>query len=179
MRTKVADNIYNLVEQAALNHPRSELWRAAALALAEGNFAVVNGSELPFPKISPKTYSQWLIEFKNAIFDRGSEPEQFRHILTRVIVHVSDFNRWLRTAPSGRRGPRRGTTGLQESDRKLFPRIDELMSSGKAQSAYGAVLWLVQSGEVDKRNADEKSVAKRISALYRKEQTLPKTAETS
>jgi hypothetical protein len=46
------------------------------------------------------------------------------------------------------------------------------MNSGKERSAYGAALRLVRSGEVNKGNADEKSVAKRISALYRKERRI-------
>jgi hypothetical protein len=64
------------------------------------------------------------------------------------------------------RGPIQGTTGFQDLDRKLFPRMMKLIESGEARSPYGAALILSQeiagSGTIENK-------AKRVSAMYRKE----------
>lgn len=77
---------------------------------------------------------------------------------------------------NSRRGPKQGTTGLQTSDRNLFPRITEQIQSGKARSPYGAALNLM--AEIA-GNGTPKNKAKRVSALYRREQAAVKPLKLS
>jgi hypothetical protein len=159
------NNIYDLVERAAARGrvPRLELWEKAALALVENKLAVINRFEQPFPERMHKTYHAWLPEFAAAV-RRGSDPNDFRHILKRIIV--SGFSKWLRNEPGGPRGPQPGTTGWQAVDRKLFPKISKLIKAGRARSPYGAALLIAD--QIVGSN-DEKSKAKRVSGLYRNE----------
>ena len=64
------------------------------------------------------------------------------------------------------RGPVRGTTGYQASDRKLFPEITKLIENGEARSAGGAALML--KDKIAGPGSPENK-AKRVAALYRKE----------
>jgi hypothetical protein len=165
------DNLYNLVEWAAARRgiPRLELWREVALALVDGKLPVVNCSERPFLH-SAKTFAAWLVEFRVAITQTSSDPNLFRHILRRIILRVSEFKNWLRNASGGRRGPLPHTTGYQASDRKAFSSITRLIKSGKARSAYGAALLLVEEGKIEiAGGGDANTKAKRLSARYRKE----------
>jgi hypothetical protein len=162
------DNLYDLVERAAARGrvPRLELWVEAARAVVENKLAVINRFEQPFPGRSPKTYDDWLPEFVAAV-RRGSDPNDFRHILKRIIVSISHFAKWLKNAQGGTKGPQPGTTGYQVVDRKLFPKIARLIRTGRARSPYGAALLIAD--QIVGSN-DEKSKAKRVSKLYRKEQ---------
>ena len=166
-------NIYDLVERAAARAgiPRLELWQKVARALLSGALPAVNLAERIHPPAAT-TFFDWLggspISFGGfrASVDRGNDPNSVAHILRRIMVPDSEFQRWLRTAAAQRRGPRRAQTGYQSSDRELFPCIEQLIKSGAAMSPYGAALKLVNeiSG-----TATETSKAKRASALYRRE----------
>jgi hypothetical protein len=167
------DNIYDLVERTAATprceFPRLELWEDAARALIKGRLRATNLSDRPAPHSSTMNLRGWLRQFQEALARGGSDPSSFKPILRSIIVRTADFDKWLQGARSKRRGPLPKTTGYQAAARSLFPRIFELISTGQARSAHGAALQLVRSGKVEKKNADEKSIAKRISALYRKE----------
>jgi hypothetical protein len=103
-----------------------------------------------------------------AAVDRFNDPNIGVRILKRIIVRASDFERWLRGAAPGRRGPRLSTTGFEAADRKSFRLISKLRRAGKAQSAYGAALMLARDGKLACEGSPE-SKAKRVSARYRKE----------
>jgi hypothetical protein len=166
-----SNNIYDLVERAAARRrvPRLELWEEAAQALAEKTLPVINGFEKIFPERSPKTYYDWFPEFRAAV-RRGSDPNDFRHILKRVIVSISHFSKWLKNAPGGPRGPQPGTTGYSASDRTLFPEIDELTRTGQARSPFDAALQLARQGKVKVRGpGTPESRAKRVATRYRRE----------
>jgi hypothetical protein len=71
-------------------------------------------------------------------------------------------------SPNGpKRGPARGTTGFQASDRTLFPEM-ETMIAGKARSPHGAALMLARDNKVAGAGHED-SKAKRLAARYRKE----------
>jgi hypothetical protein len=163
------DNIYDLVERAAARRqvPRLELWEEAARALEEEKLAVINRFQQPFPERLPKTYHDWFPEFRAAVL-RGSDPNDFRHILKYVLVTVSDFSKWLNNASSGPRGPQLGTTGYSDFDRKLFADIDERTRTGQARSTFDAALQLATEGKI-KGSGTPESRAKRIATRYRKE----------
>ena len=72
-------------------------------------------------------------------------------------------------SPKGpERGPARGTTGFQASDRTLFPEMKTLIEAGKARSSHGAALTLARDNKVTGAGHVE-SKAKRLATRYRKE----------
>ena len=167
-------NIYDLVERAAARGgmPRLELWQKVARALLSGELPATNLAERIGPAAAT-TFFDWLggspasVGGFRAMVDRGNDPNGVAHILRRIMVPDSEFQRWLRAAAAERRGPRRGTTGYQWSDREQFPHIEKLMQSGAARSPYGAALQLYDQGKI--KGNSRISAAKRVSALYRKE----------
>jgi hypothetical protein len=166
-------NIYDLVERAAARRaiPRLELWENTAKALIEGDLPAVNLSDRPAPQAAPKmTLGGWLRQFREAV-DRGSDPNSFKHILMHIIVHISDFERWLRNSSGGHAsGPQHGTTGYQASDRKLFPLISQRKEKGKVRSTFGAALELARQGKITGQGgSSHESRAKRLATLYSKE----------
>jgi hypothetical protein len=164
-----SDNIYDLVERAAARRrvPRFELWERAARALEEEKLAVINRFEQPFPERLPKTYHEWFPEFRAAVL-RTSDPNDFRHILKRVLVPVSDFSKWLNDEPGGPRGPEPGTTGYANLDRELFPEIDKRTRTGQARSTSDAALQLAIENRIKGPGSPE-SKAKRVARRYGKE----------
>jgi hypothetical protein len=152
-------NIYDLVERAAARRsiPRLELWQEATKALVT--------RELPAKNLS--VFVDWLIGFLGSV-ERFNDPNGGgrARILKNIIVRARDFDKWLYKKSRGRRGPVGGTTGLQVSDRKIFPSIENLIASGKAFSAYGAALKLHK--DIAGTGSPENK-AKRVSARYRKE----------
>jgi hypothetical protein len=152
-------NIYDLVEREAARSgvPRMELWQSVAKGLVEKTLPASNLPALP----------GWLIGFRASV-DRYNDPNSgVARILKQIVVRTSDFKKWRQHELSPRRrGPRQHTTGYETSDRKLFPRIKELISSGKARSPHSAALML--SDDIAGGGTSE-SKAKRLSARYRKE----------
>jgi hypothetical protein len=156
-------NFFDLVERAAARRaiPRLELWERTATALLEGELLISNSAEWP-----EKRLRGWLRQFREAV-NRGNDPSRSKGILNSIPVPPPNFEKWLLNAPRGPRGPQPGTTGYQAVDRKLFPKIDRLIRTGRARSPYGAAL-LIADQIVG--SSDEKSKAKRVSKLYRKDQ---------
>jgi hypothetical protein len=66
------------------------------------------------------------------------------------------------------RGPVRGTTGFQASDRKLFSQIDKLIKSGNARSPHDAALILADKEKIMGPGSRENK-ARRLASRYRKE----------
>jgi hypothetical protein len=66
------------------------------------------------------------------------------------------------------RGPARGTTGFQHSDRTLFPEMKSLIEAGKARSSHQAALMLARENKVAGAGHQE-SKAKRLATRYRQE----------
>ncbi|MDE2284433.1 MAG: hypothetical protein KGK33_07450 [Hyphomicrobiales bacterium] len=157
---------------AARGIPRLELWQKVAGALLSGELPAANLAER-IGRATPIRFFEWLggspvsLGGFRASVDRGNDPNRVAHILRRIMVPDSEFQRWLRTAAAERRGPRRGTTGYQSSDRKQFAHIEKLMQSGAARSAYGAALQLFDQGKI--KGNSRISAAKRVSALFRRE----------
>jgi hypothetical protein len=156
-------NIYDLVEREAVRSgvPRLELWQSVAKALVDGRLPA-SSDVVPL--------NNWLGGFKASV-DRYNEPNAgtARH-LTQIFVHPSDFKEWRRHEFASRaRGPRQNTTGYQASDRKLFPRMKKLMATGQARSSFSAALMLADEIAPQKGTSTPESKAKRVSALFRKE----------
>ena len=163
-------NIYDLVEGEAARRgvPRLKLWEEALRALIEEKLRPLNLnlSERPDAVASPTTYRGWLNDILGYTADRRFDPGRIAHTFRKIMVRHSDFESWLRKTKQGRRGPKPNSTGYQCRDRKLFPQIERLINSGRAQSPHGAALRIV-SKIAGSGTAESK--AKRVSALYRKE----------
>jgi hypothetical protein len=158
-------NIYDLVERAAARRgvPRLELWEEALRALTEKRLKPLNLdlSEPPNLRASPNiTYGGWLSDILRATVDRRFDPARVRYLFGTIRVRLSDFESWLRKASIGSRGPRPNTTGYRDSDRRLFPRMRQLIKSGEARSAHGAAKILAEELK-GKGTVDNK--AKRVS----------------
>jgi hypothetical protein len=161
---RLEENIYDLVERAAAQRGirRLELWLKALRAIEKGELEVWIDQRLQ----QPPGWQPWIATARAAV-ERHNDPNGFAHILKLITATVANFNQWLRTAYRIPRGPTRGGTGFSDADRKLFPEISNLIDTGEVRSAYGAALILA-----DKMagKATRESKAKRVSALYRKEQ---------
>ena len=144
------------------------MWQEVAKALVERKLAIQNDlSELLNPMGRP-TLADWLVGFRDSV-NRNNDPNgggRWR-FLKHIIVRKADFERWLCKA-NKRRGPQSGTTGYQQSDRKMFSHISRLRREGKARSPYSAALILAREDKLAGTGAAE-SKAKRVSARYRKE----------
>jgi hypothetical protein len=167
-------NIYDLVEKAAAKRgiPNVDLWQDVARALVEKTLKTTQDDlSLPLdPRVPGISLLSWLVGFRAAV-DRYNDPRSMAHILKNIFVPKPDFERWLRNSHD-RRGPRPGTTGYQEADRKLFDRMSRLLQSGEATSPYRAALLLDQTGKL-KGGGTPESRAKRVSSLFRKEHGRP------
>jgi hypothetical protein len=157
------NNIYDLVERQAARSgiPRIQLWQSVAKALVEKRLVPSKLPNLSVP------FNDWLIGFKASV-DRYNDPNSgVVRILKQIVVRTSDFEKWRKWELSpGRRGPRQKTTGYEASDRKLFPRVKKLISSGEARSAHGAARIIAD--KISGPGTPE-SRAKRLSARYREE----------
>jgi len=154
-------DIYDLVEREAARSgiPRIELWQSVAKGLVEKTLPVSSLPLLP---------AGWLVGFRASI-DRYDDPNPgVVRILKLIFVRASDFKKWLRGGKrSAKRGPVRGVTGLQASDRKLFPEIAKRIKTRKARSARDAALQLFDERKVSGNSRE--SAAKRVSGRYLKE----------
>jgi len=169
VRVPKQSNIYDLVERSAARNaiPRLELWQAAAKALVGKNLAIANLSNFRDPNGSLERFENWLSYFRASV-DRLKDPNSNAGLLKDIIVRVSSFEKWLRKEKKrGRRGPVRGTTGSQDSDRKVFPLIKKLIDDKGARSARDAALQLFDKKRIKGNSRD--SAAKRVSARYLKE----------
>jgi hypothetical protein len=143
------------------------LWQETAQALSKENCPPKTFQKRPFPH-AHQPFKDWLVGFRNAI-DRGSDPNEFQHILKRLIVPKAEFRNWLRKGKKReKRGPEPGTVGFQSLDRRSFPLMQKLMKNGDVRSAYGAALKLAAEHKIPGSGTPE-SIAKRVSARFRKE----------
>ena len=168
-QSRIRSNIYDLVEQAAARHgiPRLPLWQKVAKALTDGRLKAARS--LSERLNGGPTLAEWLVGFQASV-DRNNDPNDGGRwrILKLIIVRKADFVRLLRNTGK-RRGPRCGTTGFRDADRKLFPEITRMTKGGgKARSAYGAALHLADEGKIAGTGSRE-TKAKRVSARYLKE----------
>jgi hypothetical protein len=163
---RLEENIYDLIERAAaqLGKPRLELWQKVLRAIEKGKLEVWIDPGLQ----QPPGWPSWIATARAAV-ERHNDPNGFAHILKLITATVANFNQWLRAAYRIPRGPTRGETGISDADRKLFPEISSLIDTGEVRSAYGAALILADKGKIAGK-ATRGSKAKRVSALYRKEQ---------
>ena len=162
-----SDNIYDLVERAAARHriPRLQLWQETAKAMTEGELPILNPSERVTPVGGP-TLEEWLLSFRASV-DRYNDLGPRARILKQIIVDTTDFERWFRKTHK-RRGPKHGTTGYRDLDRKAFPEIGRLLKEGKARSPHAAALQLANQGRLA-GIATHENIARRVAVLYRKE----------
>lgn len=166
-------NIYDLVEHAAARRavPRLELWQNVARALVNRELPALNLSVLLAPKTAPAmTIGAWLLGFRSAV-DRHNDPSRCAHILKQIIVRVADFEKWLRKAADGPRGPQHGTTGYAALDRKLFPQLKAMVKKGDARAAYGAAKKLAFDGKIAGKGTHENR-AKRLATRYLRERKI-------
>jgi hypothetical protein len=162
------DNIFDLVERAAARHgiPRLEMWQQAAKALLEEELPALNLDQNLTPWL---TYRQWLVSYRASV-DRGNNPTSLtlKHIIVRNSKFERWFRKWRRGASNQHRGPRPGSTGLSDADRKQFTAISRLIKNGEARSSYGAALKLAHEGKLP-GDGTNRSKAVRVSQRYRKE----------
>ena len=118
------------------------------------------------PTVSGMSLLSWLVGFRAAV-DRENDPRHAACILKTIVVRKADFDRWLKKVNDSR-GPRPGTTGYSEADRKMFRAIANLLHQGKARSAHGAAMILARSGRLAGAGT-ETSRAKRVANLFRTE----------
>jgi hypothetical protein len=167
---KSGSTLFDLVEREAARAliPRLQLWEDTVKALITGDLPAINLLDHPEPSTTPKMSlgRGWLRNFLRAI-QRGSDPSSFRHILNQIVVQKVDFEKWGHKKSHGRRGPMRGSTGFQASDRKLFPLISSLIESGAARSPNSAALKIDAKKIAGPGTPENK--ARRLAALYRKE----------
>jgi hypothetical protein len=141
----VRKDIYDLVESAAAQRgiPRLELWQKALRAIENGELEACIDERLR----QPHGWPSWIAQARAAV-DRYNDPNSFAHILKLITVTVADFNQWIRTSKRMPRGPRHGTTGFRDADRKLFPEISKLIDTGQQRSPYGAALVLADQKKI-------------------------------
>jgi hypothetical protein len=165
-------NIYDLVEREAARRgiPRLELWQAAVRAILASELLVLDLSKRMNPKESASTWGDWFVGFCKSV-DRFNDPNGCARILRQVCTPTAHFEVWLRKwqrkVGSERRGPKRGTTGYQDVDRKLIPQMKRLLKTG-ARSPHEAATKLVAAGKVVGAGSPG-SKAKRLVKLYYKE----------
>jgi hypothetical protein len=143
-----------------------QLWQDVAKALTDRKLTIQNDLSERLNPMGGPTLAEWLVGFRAAV-DRYNDPNRrMVRILKHIRVRRADFERWFRKTSEPRRGPKSGTTGYVEADRKAFRRISRLMKEGKARSPHGAALMIADelSGGGNPQNK-----AKRVSARYRKE----------
>jgi hypothetical protein len=169
MTSRSEQNIYDLVEEAAARRgiPRLKLWQEVTQALVERTLKTQNGlSVSPHPAVPGISFLSWLEGFRSAV-NNHNDPNSVARILKAILVRRLDFERWLKNAHD-RRGPRPGTTGYQEADRKLFDCISRLLREGTAKSTYNAALLLAEQGKIQGGGTPDNK-AKRVSGRYLKE----------
>src|SRR5215470_6781411 len=156
-----SSNIYDLVERAAARHgiPRLHLWQGVAKALTDRQLMTLDSVSERL--VGGPTLAEWLVGFRFSV-DRYNDPNNGgrARILKQILVYEVDFERWLRRANRLPRGPRRGTTGFQDADRRLLPKMRKLIETGQARSPYSAGLLLVDRGLIP-GNATRETKAKR------------------
>jgi len=106
-----------------------------------------------------KLVPRWINVTEPPVRPKGSSRQRVRAARARDLAAQVKLKKQ-------ERGPKRGETGFQASDRKLFSQISEKIKNGKARSPYGAALLLADQIAGD---GTPGSKARRISALYRKE----------
>lgn len=87
-----------------------------------------------------------------------------RLLLSRFLEYAGKSNALPPHAPK-RRGPKIGG-GFLAADRKLFPKIDQLIAEGKALTAHGAATLI--GGEISGYGVEDSRI-RRLAAIYRRE----------
>jgi len=98
----------------------------------------------------------------------GVHLNHFRRRYNSIEADPADVKKLLAKGAKAARGPRMGTSGYGEHDRRAFPEIERLIRSGKAGSPFGAALLLAKRNRLAGRGTVE-SIAKRTSDRYRRE----------
>jgi len=159
-------NIYDLVERTAARHriPRLQLWQETAKAITEQKLPILNS--LSEQIVGATKLAEWLVYFRASV-ERYNDLGPRARVLKLIIVYTTDFESWFHQTHK-RRGPKHGTTGFRDSDRKAFPKISRLISEGEARSPHEAALKLAHQGQLVGSGTPENR-ARRVAVLYRKE----------